>query len=68
MSSTIAERLHQVVQMQANFALEGFEPEETDLLLQSRYVLGHVSVNEMLTYARAYAAGVKRSQLSSKQL
>lgn len=68
MSSTIADRLRQVVQMRANFALEGFEPDATDLFLQSCYVLGHVTVNDMLTYARAYAAGVQGSQLPPEQL
>lgn len=68
MSSTIADRLRQVVQMRANFELEEFEPDETDLILQLCYVLGHASLSDMLTYARAFAAAIKGSHLPPGQL
>jgi hypothetical protein len=59
LSETIAtsrhERSSHVVQMRANFSIEGMEPSADDRQLQQRYIDGTVSLEEMLQHARAYA-------------
>lgn len=51
-----AERERHVAQMLANFRLERFEPDAADKRLQAAYIEGTVTLNDMLTHARAVAA------------
>lgn len=48
------ERRDHVVQMRANFSIEGIEPSPDDLSLQRRYIDGTVSLAGMLQHARDY--------------
>lgn len=54
-----AERNFYVMQMRANFLIEGMEPSPDDLAMQQRYVDGTVSLAEMLEHARDYARTIK---------
>lgn len=65
MKLTKADRLRHVLQMQANFALEGLVPDQTDLKMQADYVLGHVSLRDMLSYAYAFAAAAKANEIDT---
>lgn len=51
-----AERERHVAQMLANSRLERFEPGTADKRLQAAYIEGTVTLNDMLTHARAVAA------------
>lgn len=53
-------RRHIVKQVNANLALEGFEPDEIDRLNQSRFIDGTMSGDEMFQYARIYAEKASR--------
>ena len=53
--SSKAARRRMVEQVNANLALEGFEPDEADRINQSRFIDGTMSGDEMFQYARSYA-------------
>lgn len=55
-----AARRRMVEQMNANFALEGVEPDEVDRLNQERFIEGTMSGDEMLQYASAFAEKAAR--------
>lgn len=57
--TTKKQRRKHVDQTNANFAIEGFEPDQEDLKLQEGYVNGRVSLEQMLASARAFAAKAK---------
>jgi hypothetical protein len=48
--------------MRANFALEDMPPDAEDLALQERYIEGTASLDDLLTYARAYASEHRRRE------
>lgn len=52
-------RLTAVVQARANFAMEGFAPDDQDTRLQAGYVAGTVTIDDMLAHAREYAQQFK---------
>ncbi len=52
------ERARQVAQMNANFAIEGFEPSPEDKALQAEYIEGTKTLGDLLKHARDYAAKV----------
>lgn len=54
-ATTREDRTRHVVQMRANFALEGMLPQTDDLELQQCYIEGKISVDEMLNYAQDFA-------------
>ncbi len=56
------ERSNHVVQMRANFSIEGVEASADDLQLQERYIDGTVSLDGMLQHARDYACGSHTAQ------
>lgn len=57
---TRKKRQHDVEQMNANFAIEGFTPDETDKKLQEDYVNGAVTTDDMLRHAHEFAEKAKR--------
>ena len=58
-ASTPAQRAMQVLQINANQALEGLRPDETDKAIQARYINGTASLADILQHARDFVAGVK---------
>lgn len=54
--TTQADRERHVAQMQANFQLEGFEPNEADKQLLAAYIDGTATLDDMLMHARLFAA------------
>jgi hypothetical protein len=54
--TTREERKRHVVQMLANFRLEGLEPDAADKQLQAAYIDGTATLDNMLTHARSFAA------------
>lgn len=54
--TTREERKRHVVQMLANFRLEGLEPDAADKQLQTAYIDGTATLDDMLTHARSFAA------------
>ena len=67
MNSRQEKRRKQVHAMRANFALEGIYPGADDLTLQEAYVMGHVSISDMLEHARAFAARHSQPAVSSSE-
>jgi len=61
MNLTTSERLRHVVRMRASFALEGLQPSKIDLLLLRNYVLGKISLKDMLSHAKEYAETAQRN-------
>lgn len=55
------ERRQHVATMRANFAIEDMRPDPEDLALQERYIDGTASLDDLMNYARAYAAKHKPS-------
>jgi hypothetical protein len=55
MNLTSVERDRLVARMRANFALEGLQPDATDIALQIGYISGALTLSDMLAYARDYA-------------
>lgn len=48
-------RQQHVEQMNANMAIEGFYPDESDIILQKGYINGTVTIDDLLRHAREYA-------------
>lgn len=46
--------------MNANFALEGFTPDATDIALQRGYIEGTVTIGDLLENARQFAEKARR--------
>ena len=67
MTSRQEKRRKQVHAMRANFALEGIYPDADDLTLQDAYIMGHVSISDMLEHARAFAACHSQGAASSRE-
>jgi hypothetical protein len=61
---TLNERANHVRQVLANHAIEGFEPDEADKLLLSRYVLGTVTVDDLLSQARLFVLEAQKGNVS----
>lgn len=59
MSTNSQKRKEDVEQMNANFAIEGFTPDETDKKLLKGYVDGTVTITDMLRHAHEYALQAK---------
>lgn len=56
MNTSQEERRQHVVSMRINFGLEDMNPDGDDLALQECYIKGTVSLDDLLNYARSYAA------------
>lgn len=54
--TTREDRAKHVAQMRANFAIEDMRPDADDLAMQQRYVEGTASLDDLLQYARSFAA------------
>ena len=65
MTTTTDERFSHVACMRTNFAMEGLLPDATDLALQTGYIDGDLTLNDMLSYGRAFA---KSMALSERQV
>jgi len=48
-------RRQDVAQMNASFALSGFTPDEQDVENQRRYILGELTLDDLLAHAHAFA-------------
>lgn len=59
--TTRQQRLTQVLQMRANFSIEGMEPRVDDLALQQRYVDGVLSLAGMLRHTHDYIRSFRNS-------
>ncbi len=57
-------RLNAVLQARANFAMQGFAPDGQDMRLQTGYVAGVVTIDDMLAHAREYAQQFKNKSNS----
>lgn len=55
-TTTKAEREKHVAQMRANFVIENMRPDAGDLAMQQRYIDGTASLDDLLQYARNFAA------------
>lgn len=53
--STPADRAEHVRQVNANQAIEEFEPDQDDVVLQAAYVAGKATVPDLLAAALAFA-------------
>jgi len=62
-----ATREHHVAQMLANFRLEGLGPDNADLQLQSAYIEGTATLDDMLAHARSFAANALLGDGTLKQ-
>ena len=54
--TTAEERAAHVRQANANQALEGFHPSDDDRLIQSKYINGTATIDDLLNYARESVA------------
>jgi hypothetical protein len=61
-------RTDHVARMLTNYRLEGIEPDETDVELLEAYMAGTVTLDDLLSYAGAYARYHERVQVSLKKL
>ena len=61
-TTTKAEREKHVVQMRANFAIEGLQPDAADLAIQQRYIDGTATADDLLEHARAFAIAMSKQQ------
>ncbi len=50
-----ADREHHVAQMLANHRIEGYEPDEDDKRLQSAYIEGTATLDDLLKHAKEFA-------------
>lgn len=53
--TTREERAKHVAQTNANFRIEGFEPDAQDIQLQQEYIEGTKTLDDLLNYAKAFA-------------
>lgn len=60
--TTRDERKKSVAQMNANFAIEGLEPDPHDKALQKRYIDGKATIEDLLKHAEEAAALAKAKQ------
>lgn len=67
MNNRQEKRRKQVYAMRVNFALEGIHPDADDLTLQEAYIMGHVSISDMLEHAREFAARHTQRAASSRE-
>lgn len=58
-----ADRRRAVEQMNANFALEGFTPDEQDLENQRRYIEGELSLDQLLASAQDFARSAQAVEI-----
>ncbi|GAB3417455.1 antitoxin VbhA family protein [Massilia agilis] len=54
-------RRQDVARMNASFALSGFTPDEQDLENQRRYILGELTLDDLLAHAQAFAQAQRPS-------
>jgi len=65
---TRANREHHVAQMLTNHRIEGYEPDEADKQLQTAYIDGTTTLDDMLAYARSFAANALSTAKTSVTL
>lgn len=54
-------RSDQVIQANANMALEGFQPDQSDMEIQAEYLAGTATTEDLLAHAHDFVASIHRS-------